>query len=165
MSGRLSKIDFFDNLGVRRDVEEDPVLNYEQKVRRHQIANLLEAEGGYVLDAGRGSGRDTLYMILTASGGEYVGVDISAQSLREALMKSSKLKKHFNAIDHFPMKEHVELGYAESFEKDDPGELVKAIEKALDRYEKMSIRGHEIAKRLYHPVIVANRILKLLELL
>jgi ubiquinone/menaquinone biosynthesis C-methylase UbiE len=80
-------MNFFDDLGVRQDVEEDPILNYEQKVRRCQIADLLDAEeGGLVLDAGCGSGRDT-FAISTASRGEYVGVDISRQSLREALRR------------------------------------------------------------------------------
>ena len=105
MSNRLSKIiDFFDTLGVRRDIEEDPILNYEQKVRRHQIADLLEAEeGGLVLDAGCGSGRDT-HAILAASRGEYVGVDISAQSLHEALRKHPQVHLIRADLRYLPFK-------------------------------------------------------------
>lgn len=42
-------IKFFDKLAVSRDIEHDPVLNYEQKVRRCQIADLLEAEEGITI--------------------------------------------------------------------------------------------------------------------
>jgi len=62
----------------------------------------------------------------------------------------------------YALKEHVELGYAAGFEKDDPQEFVKALGKVIDGYENMSINGCKIAKKLYHPEVVARRILHLL---
>ncbi|MEN3036710.1 MAG: class I SAM-dependent methyltransferase [Candidatus Methanosuratincola petrocarbonis] len=98
MRNRLRKIEnFFDDLGVRQDIEEDCVLNYERKVRRHQIADILKAEdGGLILYTGCGSGRDA-GTILVTSDGEYVGVDIYSKSLHEALRKH--LQVHLTRAD------------------------------------------------------------------
>jgi len=63
----------------------------------------------------------------------------------------------------YALKEHVELGYAEGFDRDDPEEFVRALGKVLDNYEKMSIRGCQIARKLYHPAVVAKRVMEVLE--
>jgi len=63
----------------------------------------------------------------------------------------------------YALKEHVELGYAVGFEKDYPEEFVKALGRVLDNYERMSIRGCEIARKLYHPAVVAKRVVEVLE--
>ncbi|MCR8473783.1 MAG: class I SAM-dependent methyltransferase [Nitrososphaerota archaeon] len=73
-------ISFFDELGPSRNIDEDVILNYEQRVRRNQLADLIERGCGFILDAGCGAGRDMI-MILRAFTGEYIGVDISLQSL------------------------------------------------------------------------------------
>jgi len=62
----------------------------------------------------------------------------------------------------YALKEHVELGYAAGFERDDPQEFIKALGKVMDNYEKMSINGCEVARKLYHPEVVARRVLHLL---
>ncbi|MEM4889119.1 MAG: glycosyltransferase family 4 protein [Thermosphaera sp.] len=63
----------------------------------------------------------------------------------------------------YALKEHVELGYAEGFNRDDPYEFLKALGRVLDNYEKMSQRGREVARVLYHPYKVAQRVVAVLK--
>jgi len=63
----------------------------------------------------------------------------------------------------YALKDHVMLGYAIGFKKDNPENFVEAIGKALDRYEKLALRGFKIAHQLFHPSIVAKKILDLLQ--
>ena len=62
----------------------------------------------------------------------------------------------------YALKEHVELGYAEGFNKNDPYEFLKALGRVLDNYGKLSERGREVARLLYHPYKVARRIIAVL---
>ncbi|MEM4546741.1 MAG: glycosyltransferase family 4 protein [Nitrososphaerota archaeon] len=62
----------------------------------------------------------------------------------------------------YALKEHVELGYAEGFNRDDPYEFLKALGRVLDNYEKLSERGREVARVLYHPYKVAQRVVAVL---
>ncbi|MEM0100184.1 glycosyltransferase family 4 protein [Saccharolobus sp.] len=63
----------------------------------------------------------------------------------------------------YALKEHVELGYAEGFNKDDPYEFLMALGRVLDNYEKLSERGREVARLLYYPYKVAQRIMAVLK--
>jgi glycosyltransferase involved in cell wall biosynthesis len=63
----------------------------------------------------------------------------------------------------YALKDHVMLGYAIGFKKDNPENFIEAIGKALDRYEKLALRGFKIAQQLFHPSIVAKKILDLLQ--
>ncbi|MEM1646449.1 MAG: glycosyltransferase family 4 protein [Ignisphaera sp.] len=62
----------------------------------------------------------------------------------------------------YALKEHIELGYAEGFNRDDPYEFLKALGRVLDNYEKLSERGRKVARLLYHPYKVAQRVIAVL---
>jgi glycosyltransferase involved in cell wall biosynthesis len=62
----------------------------------------------------------------------------------------------------YALKEHVEWGYAVGFKEDSGESFVRAIGKALDDYKKLALRGHEISKKLFYPMVVAKRVSKLL---
>lgn len=83
--------DFFDWLGSSRTIDEDVVLCYEQEVKRSQIAELIERGSSLILDAGCGSGRDMI-VISKLFVGEYVGIDISLQSLLAARERALRAK-------------------------------------------------------------------------
>ena len=55
------------------------------------------------------------------------------------------------------------IRYAIDFKRDNPENFIEAIGKALNRYEKLALRGFKIAQQLFHPSIIAKKILDLLQ--
>jgi ubiquinone/menaquinone biosynthesis C-methylase UbiE len=79
---------YFDKKAVSRDeeFEREPVLGYEQKMRRKVLLELLSLRPGErVLDIGCGNLGD--YEEVRHSSGSYFGMDISEGMLREGLKK------------------------------------------------------------------------------
>lgn len=112
MSNKKKIMEFFDHLGPSLIIDYDDILRYEQEVRRSQIADLIEKHAGLMLDAGCGAGRDMIAM-LKSFAGEYVGLDISLQSLlvaRERALRA-KLINRVNLVrgdlNYLPFREQV----------------------------------------------------------
>lgn len=96
---------FFDLAATKRDKEfrENPVLGYEQDVRRMILFDMImPEEGDIILEVGCGNGRDAPFY-LSVQGVKYTGMDISEKMLVSARKKIEKLDKkgcaHFLIAD------------------------------------------------------------------
>jgi ubiquinone/menaquinone biosynthesis C-methylase UbiE len=79
---------YFDSKATSRDeeFEREPVLGYEQRMRRRALLELLDLKPGEkVLDIGCGNLAD--YAAMHAAGCSFFGLDIAGEMLRQGLKK------------------------------------------------------------------------------